>query len=317
VTNLGPSDATYAKLNAYLPTNIRVSTITSTQGTCATPFRTGDLQTINCELGTMPRNANVYLTIRAKLAWSLSYTIESRFEVSAFEEDPYTSNNQVNVTTNVSDPLSYFNDFEYEVGPEWSAKQWTGPLTRVTPTDNPFLGEFGNNTTSLKLTNLVEHDWVIVTLDLYVIRSWDGNTYSTANPKFCPLVSNCPASSGSVVVGPDFWFVKADGTMVMNTTFTNWTDFRQSFPQNYLADNVARLQSTGLNTLGYKFPNQANGVPLDATYSITFMIPHTGDSIDIDFGAMGLQDMSDESWGLDNVAVYLADETVFLPFVPR
>lgn len=64
----------------------------------------------------------------------------------------------------------YRNDFDAGVGLEWS-----NPSTAETPSGRGFLGRFGNDTVTLRLTDLPAHTEVTVAFDLYIIQSWDGS----------------------------------------------------------------------------------------------------------------------------------------------
>jgi hypothetical protein len=70
-----------------------------------------------------------------------------------------------------TEPMVYGNDFEGTVGPEWSKTS-----VDVTPGGRHFLGQFGNDTLTLTLACLPAHVQATLSFDLYVIRSWDGNT---------------------------------------------------------------------------------------------------------------------------------------------
>lgn len=186
----------------------------------------------------------------------------------------------------------YFNNFEGAVGPEFS----TG-LTSVTPVGGRrFLGEFGNGTVSLSLSNLPAHDQLTVSFDLFIIRSWDGN-----DPGF----------------GPDVWNLSvAGGPTLLNTTFSP-VDFpvgtpipaprRQAFPDAFPGgDNPARTGAAENNTLGYTFFFGSIGElrAVDSVYNLSFTFDHTASSVVFNFSASGLSPgIADESWGLDNVRV--------------
>jgi len=67
--------------------------------------------------------------------------------------------------------MFYFNNFEGAVGSEWS-----NTSTDITPVKaRRFLGQFGNETVSLALAGLPSHEYLTVSFDLFLIRSWDGN----------------------------------------------------------------------------------------------------------------------------------------------
>ena len=100
------------------------------------------------------------------------------------------------------------------------------------------------------------------------------------------------------------------------TTFSNWSDGHQAYPAEYPYGN--RLALTGaseINALGYEF----FGIPMDGVYRLSFLIPHQADWLELDFSALGLQFLPDESWGLDNVEVRIIDfdKNIYLPLVMR
>jgi len=44
---------------------------------------------------------------------------------------------------------------------------------------------------------------------------------------------------------------------------------------------------------------------MDAVYNLSFTVPHASSTLNLTFAAKGLtSDLSDEGWGIDNVAVY-------------
>ncbi|MBI1923618.1 leucine-rich repeat domain-containing protein [Candidatus Poribacteria bacterium] len=136
-----------------------------------------------------------------------------------------------------------------------------------------FLGQFGNGTVRLTLTNLPPHTSVTVSLDLFIIQSWDGN---------------------DTTYGPDIWELNVtDGPTLLHTTFS--VGFWQAYPDAYPGgDHPARTGAAENDTLGYTG---------DSVYQLNFTFPHTASSLALNFSAFGLQSLGDESWGLDNVAV--------------
>ena len=167
--------------------------------------------------------------------------------------------------------LVYSNDFEGAVGTEWSNQ-----LTDTTPADGrTFFGQFGNATVGLTLNDLPTYRGVTVSFDLFVIQSWDGNSLHS---------------------GPDVWNLSVfDGPVLLHTTFSLFDSQRQAYPGNYPeGDYPARTGATANNTLGYGE---------DSVYHLSFTFPHLESSITLDFSAFGLQELEDESWGLDNVEV--------------
>jgi len=186
----------------------------------------------------------------------------------------------------------YRDDFEGGAGSEWSR-----PITDTTPSGRTFLGQFGAEDVNLTLTDLPAHSQVTVAFDLYVIRSWDGN--ETEVPVGSEAMVD-PDASGNI--GPDIWeLAVAGGEALLHTTFNNWDTLRQAYPDDYpLGDYPSRTGAAENNSLGYEFSS-----PQDAVYRLRFTFDHTDDDLALDFAALGLQAIDDESWGLDNVRVTL------------
>lgn len=186
-----------------------------------------------------------------------------------------------------STPTVYSYDFEGAVGAEWSPAH-----TSVTPSGRGFLGEFGAETVTLTLNDLPPHLAVTLSFDFYAIRSWDGNR--TFNEEGDP-------------VGPDRFEVSVDdGPTLLDTTFANNGDL-QAYPGAYPeAAYPAHSGASEVNTLGYTFFEEA--VPFDAVYKLRFTFQHSGATLQVKFSGIGLQELDDEAWGLDNVVVRLAEQ---------
>jgi hypothetical protein len=182
---------------------------------------------------------------------------------------------------------TYRDDFEAPVGSEWSSAS-----TDTTPSGRRFLGQFGNQTVSLTLTCLPAHTSVSLTLDLFIIRSWDGNT--TTDPRFG-------------AVGPDVWSLTLkDSPTTWQTTFTNWEiyDFRQAYPSTYPGGDYAPYTgAVEKNSLGYTIKAGNDFIAQDAVYHLSFAFPHSAASLVFNFSASGLQPLADEGWGIDNIGV--------------
>lgn len=164
----------------------------------------------------------------------------------------------------------YSNNFDGRVGsgyPEWTSSMiiygstanppGSGTLAApaVTNTVSPngaqrFLGEFGgpqigvpgdpgynhtrvDQTISLSLSNLPRHSSLQVAFDLYVLKSWDGNS-----PRY----------------GRDrFIFKVADGPTLLETTFSNnpKTSTEASFQDFPKTNSLPWSGASSTNTLGY------------------------------------------------------------------
>jgi hypothetical protein len=167
--------------------------------------------------------------------------------------------------------IVYSSDFGGSVGGEWSANR-----VATAPNGERFLGEFVNDSATLNLTGLAAHTSLTVTVDVYAIRSWDGV---------------------DTQYGPDNFRIDADGRSLLNTTFSNTQPHMQNFPYSVGGQKQpAQKGAFAVNTLGYIVDDKG----MDATYRVTYTIPHTSSSLQLSFCALGLDD---ESWGIDNVTI--------------
>ena len=215
-------------------------------------------------------------------------------------------------SNSASAALIYMNDFQLPLtGGEWSN-------TTISSAPNPdfgrnrlFLGEFGNESVRLSLSGLPAHTRLSLSFELFLIRSWDGNDTTVFND----------------ALGPDSWSVSvSDGPDLLNKTFSNGNPAGQSYAPSpfsagctpYSGTQPAGIFNpmTGASecySLGYSYqdiPNETNQA-MDSVYSFNFLFDHTGSSLVLNFGASGLQELADESWGIDNVQIGTA--TVPLP----
>ncbi len=183
--------------------------------------------------------------------------------------------------------VAYSQDFEKEIGGEWSST-----TKSVTPKgENGFLGEFCNDKVTLSLDKLPKHKYIRLSLDLYVIRSWDGNFVKTA---------------WGEMVGPNVVTIGVrGGAVLMNASFANISEYnqKQSYPDSYGFANYDPCTGVAAkNSLGFIFYKKFE---MDAVYRLSFVLPHSEEAVKIDFSAASLQNADDESWGIDNVEVTL------------
>jgi len=170
----------------------------------------------------------------------------------------------------------YANDFENVIGPEWNV---TGPIATTPASARKFLGEFGNETVTLQLAGLPPHTQIKVSFDLFILKSWDGNRTD---------------------FGPDRWMLAVrDGATLVDTTFAQYADGTQAFPGSVGASYAGLTGAIERGTLGYVF----GGVQTDSVYRLSATFDHTAASVTLDFRGLNLQEIGDESWGLDNVRV--------------
>jgi len=169
---------------------------------------------------------------------------------------------------------------------------WSGPLllTRDHRSGKQLLGRFGGQAVSASLRDLPAHTMVQVAFEVAVIGSWDGEH---------------DKDRLRVVVD--------ERDTVLNATFSN-TAYRQSYPDPAgIATHRQRTGARSQNTLGFKFVEKDvyNG-SLDATYAVTVFVPHTSDTISIQFEGI-LRDVrpgiENESWALLSVDIQCIDTT--------
>ena len=180
----------------------------------------------------------------------------------------------------------YFNDFSNVADP---LTEWSNNATDTSPSGQRFLGRFSNNNTTLTLPTLPGTQSVTVSLDFYAIDSWDGQGPNA---------------------GPDTWSANVvGGPTLLQETFNNmeglppWGPQGQSFggQGQPVATYNPRTGAAATETLGFQ-SGQFWG-SRDSTYNLTFTFPYTAASLGLNFADLGLQGVSDESWGLDNVRV--------------
>ena len=192
-----------------------------------------------------------------------------------------------------------------------AASRWT-----TSPSSEDFLGTFGNDSVTLKLTGLdPAHTLVTVTVDLYIIGSWDG-----IEPIWGPS---------------DRIALRVDGAEAFCTTFANdnnlTSDVGGPVPTQQFTGNLATSGCSGgsnvaagtgtwkpstsaqvnftFGELGYKWEIGVDGSrPTDAVYRLTIPIAHGGSLTTFTLDAIGrnLQALSDESWGIDNIRIVIS-----------
>lgn len=206
----------------------------------------------------------------------------------------------------------YTANFQGAIGGEWTTNAAAGLTSDQAPADanrrflglndgNPTLG-LGNDIAKLSLGGLAAHNRVTVSFDVYVINSWDGNG---------PLSNFC--------CGPDMFGVSLANVIPgaasgLLTTFSNIdaserpevgaTGALQSYPNAFpsLPGSPAFAGAAEVGTLGYDFFGGGPGDD-DSVYHITLSFEHKASTLELSFFGLGLQDIGDESWGLDNVTV--------------
>lgn len=190
----------------------------------------------------------------------------------------------------------YANDFQSAVGNEWSHTTLQNTPTPYSFGSRSFLGEFGNDTVSLNLSGLTPHNALTLSFDLYLIRTWDGSSSGTA--------FDFGNDSFKVAVG--------SGPVLLDQTFSNGNPAGQSFGPAAINPQFTGAAET--YSLGYVV---TDGMPapqvMDSVYKLSYTFAHATDHLTLNFSGYGLQAMSDESWGLDNVQVSMVPEPAAAP----
>ncbi len=296
-TNHGPSDATQVILTDTLPSHVSFN---SASAGCSE-----NLGMITCNLGSLAANASLTSTITVTVDRTMLGSLFNSATLSGDEEDSNLANNEDSINVQVAPSIVvYNNNFETGTGNGW----YSTVITGASPTGSRrFLGEFDTQEdVRLSIPDLPDHTRVTLSFDLFIIRSWDGDF-------------------NDGMVGPDRWQVLAgDGVnsplKIIDTTFSNWNGYSQSYPGNYPGtQNISLTGADEINTLGYMW----NSIPMDAVYNLEFTFEHVGSTLALDFAGLGLQGITDESWGLDNIKVIISagaelnPNSVFLPFLIR
>jgi hypothetical protein len=187
----------------------------------------------------------------------------------------------------------YFNDFETAVGPALSTTFAGGLAIDRTPTgargflgrndQSPILGVGEGDLVALTLNGLAAHNNVTLSFDFYGINSLDG--YGPGGGT---------AENYRVEVG--------GGPLLLNTNFANHSGSSgQAYPDSIPTVNTPRTGADENNTLGYLALNPA--LAGDSVYNLSFSFPHSDSSFIVTFTYRGLQELADESWGIDNLRV--------------
>lgn len=190
------------------------------------------------------------------------------------------------IPVNASNPY-YQENFEKGAKAEWSSN-----AIDETPSGQLFLGQFGNEQISLTLEDLPDHDYIVVELDLFIIRSWDGNQRET------PFARD-------IIAGPDIWGIKMENNELFRTTFSNNIDhfgqnYTQSYPDAFFSERLPGTGAAEIDSLGYEWTDDK----MDSIYNVIFRLEHSNDVVSIDFFGENLEDIFNESWGIDSVRVY-------------
>lgn len=188
--------------------------------------------------------------------------------------------------------LIYYNDFQTAAGSGWSDTTLSTTPTPYPDGERRFLGEFGNQSVTLNLGSQAA-GMMRLAFDFYAIRSWDG---SSAGSEFS--------------YGDDVFSVKVGDSLLLNDSFSNGNPAGQTYGPD--AHNAPMTGAAERYSLGYVFDDGIQNISynIDAVYRLVFDFDFAGGLLNFTFSGMLDQGLSDESWGLDNVLLTMADKAV-------
>lgn len=174
---------------------------------------------------------------------------------------------------------SYLNDFESPVGSEFST------TTTSSFNGSTVLGRFTNGAVQLTLTGLTVGEVATIKFDFFALDSWDGSANN------------------------DRLVFDVDGVVKLDSTFSNVWFNNQNYPDPTGGANYA--YQTGSDdrdsSHGGTLPNGSYG---NTVYKFgggggnaAFTAMATSSTMVFTWTASNLQDISDESWALDNVDI--------------
>ncbi len=116
---------------------------------------------------------------------------------------------------------------------------------------------------------------------MFIIRGWIGNGYGGGNI---------------------FTLATSNGQTLVNTTFSNYGNSPQSYPNSVGQGNYpGRTGAVENNTLGYLVDSS----PIDSVYRLTSTFTNTANTLTLNFTGSNL--WYSETWGIDNISVRVLD----------
>ncbi|MBT9315957.1 peroxidase family protein [Leptothoe spongobia] len=169
-----------------------------------------------------------------------------------------------------TEEIVFFDNFEEEPQPEWAN---TTVNTQYLETFSAFSGNFGNQTQTLTLETTLGETYNLE-FDLYALDLWDGDTTGIRTDE--------------ISVEPDYLTIAIDETEVFRETIGyNSGQLFQSFRPDDERGHFGGLQAF------------EDSIYRDVSISFTA----TETMTTIQFTGEGLEELDNESWGLDNVSV--------------
>lgn len=162
-----------------------------------------------------------------------------------------------------------------------TSNSWTN-LRLLNYNNQSLAGNYLNDSLRFTANSLLIHDSILVTADLYLFDSWDGN---------------CGGNQG-----PDYWGVHVNGGGLFRTTFSNYPIGSQTCSnlQAY-PGQVGSSNPWGTGSDVRNLPAITWNAAISTKYSFSKALSHNSSSLNLSFFGNNLQ--SDESWGVDNVSI--------------
>ncbi len=227
--------------------------------------------------------------------------VSPRVVITQSVPNPICAGNTVRLTANqvlggssaIVYTSTYTDNFETSIGSAWT---FPAIVPANVPTIQSYngqnvLGYLTNQKAVYNQTGLATHDYVKVEFDLYLHDSWDGNSTD---------------SIGGSLIGKDIWKMSVNGSNIVNTTFSNFSYRTQAYP-----NNIPTVNLNGTDAVSNTLPTLCNhsGGALSSVYHISKIIPHTSGSFNLELEALGLEELCNESWSIDNFNVELGVNT--------
>jgi len=188
--------------------------------------------------------------------------------------------------------LVYENDFETT-----DLKSITGGILHTFDGET-MLGNYNNDGFTLALNKIGEHRTILVTFDLYLHDSWDGNAASPDGPDLWVMELDAPERVES---NPNYFRTSFSNSNCSNCDY-------QSFPGVFPSNKSPRSGASSERIAGLcHLSTSRNGT---TRYAIEKTFQHTGNALVIQFYDELLQlnspnPICDESWSLDNLKVWV------------
>lgn len=182
--------------------------------------------------------------------------------------------------------VAYYNDFENGDDTGFTVINWDGLVAR--PYIDSFnngrvLGRFWDERMEFESPQLPAHNLIQIDLILNTHGYWEGN---------------------KVIGGlPDLWNLAMDGGMIYSTTFSNSTEM-QSYP-DWFGIGAPPEPPKG-NAFQTNLPGVCNLKGVEGgtvSYKISFIRPHTANTVHLTINDVLHNDVCDKSWSIDNVKI--------------